>query len=127
MWKCVALWALLATQDLWAEPHLKSIKVAITNPTGENRPAENIVLPVPELKKIAPDFYPGSQIVTASNASTIAEAIVQHLTGILRSNVSITLEIDATLPEGVPDNVVRTVTENCRTLKFESGSGFEET
>ena len=64
MWKCVALWALLATQDLWAEPHLKSIKVAITNPTGENRPAENIVLPVPELKKIAPDFYPGSQIVT---------------------------------------------------------------
>jgi len=53
VWKCVALWALLATQDLWAEPHLKSIKVAITNPTGENRPAENIVLPVPELKKIA--------------------------------------------------------------------------
>ena len=73
MWKCVALWALLATQDLWAEAHLKSIKVAITNPTGENRPAENIVLPVPELKKIAPDFYPGSQIVTASDASTIAE------------------------------------------------------
>ncbi|OLB82806.1 MAG: hypothetical protein AUI12_18295 [Acidobacteria bacterium 13_2_20CM_2_57_6] len=81
VWKCVALWALLATQDLWAEPHLKSIKVAITNPTGENRPAENIVLPVPELKKIAPDFYPGSQIVTASNASTIAEdATVLHPT-----------------------------------------------
>jgi len=29
------------------------------------------------------------------------------------------------IPNGAPDNVVRTVTENCRTLKFES-SGFEE-
>jgi len=72
VWKCAALTALLATQVLWAEPHLKSIKVAITNTTGENRPAEDIVLSVPELEKIAPDFYPGSQIVTASDASTIA-------------------------------------------------------
>jgi hypothetical protein len=27
--------------------------------------------------------------------------------------------------EGAPDNVVRTVTENSRTLKFQSNSGFE--
>jgi unsaturated chondroitin disaccharide hydrolase len=81
VWKCAALTALLATQVLWAEPHLKSIKVAITNTTGENRPAEDIVLSVPELEKIAPDFYPGSQIVTASDASTIAEdATVLHPT-----------------------------------------------
>jgi hypothetical protein len=79
MWKYLALWVLLGTTDLWAEPHLKSIKVAITNPTDENRPAENIVLSVPELKKIAPDFYLGSQIVTASDAGTIAEdAAVLH-------------------------------------------------
>lgn len=80
VWTCAALTALLA-QVLWAEPHLKSIKVAITNCTGENRPAEDIVLSVPELEKIAPDFYPGSQIVTASDASTIAEdATVLHPT-----------------------------------------------
>ncbi len=35
-----------------------------------------------------------------------------------------TLEIDATIPDGAPDHVVRTVTENSRTLKFES-HGFE--
>jgi len=64
VWRCAALSVLLVTQVLWAEPHLKSIKVTITNPTDENRPAENIVLSVPELKKIVPDFYPGSQIVT---------------------------------------------------------------
>lgn len=31
-----------------------------------------------------------------------------------------TLEIEATAPEGFPDNVVRIVAENARTLKFKS-------
>ena len=35
-----------------------------------------------------------------------------------------TLEIEAEIPNGAPDNVVRTVTENGRTLKFKS-QGFE--
>ena len=38
--------------------------------------------------------------------------------------VTVTIEIAATGPGGVPDNVVRTVTENSRTLKFTS-QGFE--
>ena len=36
----------------------------------------------------------------------------------------VTLEIEAEIPGGVPENVVRTVTENGRTLKFTS-QGFE--
>jgi hypothetical protein len=36
----------------------------------------------------------------------------------------VTLEIEATIPEGAPENVVRTVTENSRTLKL-SSHGFE--
>jgi hypothetical protein len=35
-----------------------------------------------------------------------------------------TLEIEAEVPGGAPDHVVRTVTENSRTLKFAS-HGFE--
>jgi hypothetical protein len=36
--------------------------------------------------------------------------------------VTVTLEIEADIPDGAPDNVVRTVTENSQTLKFtESG------
>jgi hypothetical protein len=35
------------------------------------------------------------------------------------------LEIDAQIPNGSPEKVVRIVTENCRTLKF-SDHGFEE-
>jgi unsaturated chondroitin disaccharide hydrolase len=81
MWTCAVMLALATAPVLWAEAHLKSIKVAITNPTDENRPAENIVLSVTDVSRIAPDFYPGSQIVTASDASTVAEdAMVLHPT-----------------------------------------------
>ena len=41
-----------------------------------------------------------------------------------RAEVRVTLEIEATIPEGAPENVVRTVTENSRTLKL-SSHGFE--
>ncbi|HEY1205115.1 MAG: hypothetical protein ABSH46_18000 [Bryobacteraceae bacterium] len=51
--------------------------------------------------------------------------MVQHLAGLLDAKVTVTLEIEAEIPSGAPDHVVRTVTENCRTLKFEN-SGFEE-
>jgi hypothetical protein len=39
--------------------------------------------------------------------------------------VKVTLEIEAIMPTGTPENVVRTVTENCRTLKFDA-HGFEK-
>jgi hypothetical protein len=40
------------------------------------------------------------------------------------ADVELTLEIHADLSEGAADNIVRTVTENCRTLKF-IDHGFE--
>jgi hypothetical protein len=40
------------------------------------------------------------------------------------STVTVSLEIEAEMPAGAPDNVVRTVTENSRTLKF-GNHGFE--
>lgn len=58
------------------------------------------------------------------DASRIADEVVAHLTGLVGSNVSVTLEIQAAVPAGVPENVVRIVTENARTLKFNS-QGFE--
>lgn len=58
------------------------------------------------------------------DAGRIADEVITHLVGLVGSSVRVTLEIEADIPEGAPDNVVRTVTENSRTLKF-SGSGFE--
>ena len=59
------------------------------------------------------------------DASRIADEVVAHLSGLVGAEVTVILEIDAEIPDGAPDNVVRTVTENSRTLKFES-HGFEE-
>jgi len=59
------------------------------------------------------------------DAGKIADEVLSHLVGLLGSSVRVTLEIEAEIPAGVPDNVVRAVTENGRTLKFTSTSGFE--
>ena len=59
------------------------------------------------------------------DASRIADEVIQHLTRLVGAEVAITLEIQAKLPDGASDKTVRDVTENCRTLKFES-FGFEE-
>ncbi len=59
------------------------------------------------------------------DAGRIAEEIVQHLVGLTGADVEIHLEIQARIPGGAPEKVVRTVTENCRTLKFKT-HGFEE-
>lgn len=59
------------------------------------------------------------------DASRIAEEVVAHLAGIVEADLTVTLEIEAVIPDGAPDDVVRTVTENARTLNF-SDHGFEK-
>jgi predicted AAA+ superfamily ATPase len=57
---------------------------------------------------------------TGRDAGRIADEVISHLSGLLGTSVRVTLEIEAEIPQGVPENVVRTVTENCRTLRFTS-------
>lgn len=59
------------------------------------------------------------------DASKIAEEVIAHLAGLVGAKVTVTLEISAEVPGGVPDQAVRTVTENSRTLKF-TDQGFEK-
>jgi len=59
------------------------------------------------------------------DAGKIAEEVISHLASLMGATVTVTLEIEAQMPEGAPGNVVRTVTENSRTLKFTS-QGFEK-
>lgn len=60
------------------------------------------------------------------DAGRIAEEVISHLAGLVGAEVTVTLEIDASIPGGAPEHVVRTVTENSRTLNFTVGSGFEK-
>jgi hypothetical protein len=59
------------------------------------------------------------------DASRIADEVISHLAGLVGARVTITIEVDAEIPSGTPDQVVRIVTENSRTLKFTS-HGFEK-
>jgi hypothetical protein len=61
----------------------------------------------------------------ARDASEIGEAVVAHLNGLVGAKVNVTLEIQAELPDGAPEDVVRTVTENATTLRFDPATGFE--
>jgi hypothetical protein len=59
------------------------------------------------------------------DAGRIADEVIAHLVALVGANVRVTLEIEAEIASGAPDNVVRTVTENSRTLKF-TNYGFEK-
>jgi hypothetical protein len=54
------------------------------------------------------------------DAGRIAEKVIAHLAGQLGAEVRVTLEIEALLPNGASDQIVRAVTKNSHTLKFSS-------
>ncbi len=58
------------------------------------------------------------------DAGRIADEVISHLAGLVGSRVRVTLEIEAEISDGITENVVRTVTENSRTLRFDY-HGFE--
>lgn len=59
------------------------------------------------------------------NIGNLMDEVINHLMQIEGANVEIKLLVEATMPDGTPVTTVRTVTENCRTLKIDD-FGFEE-
>jgi predicted AAA+ superfamily ATPase len=52
------------------------------------------------------------------DAGQIAEEITTHLMGLPGASITVTLELHADVPGGIPDNIVRIVRENGKALKF---------
>ena len=100
-----------------AQPGGTKVPVGITPPDGP-------IVPPPSL----PHRYHGTANLdperVGRDASQIANEVIAHLAGLVGSEVRVTLEIEADVPDGVPENVVRIVMENGKTLKFTS-QGFE--
>jgi hypothetical protein len=94
--------------------------------TDPSKTESNTINPSPEPEK--PKRFHGTVQLDPNrvgrDAGRIADEVIAHLAGLLGSDVQVTLEIDANVPNGVPDQTVQTVTENCQTLKFRS-QGFE--
>ncbi|MFO8039417.1 MAG: hypothetical protein R6U67_08195 [Sodalinema sp.] len=63
----------------------------------------------------------------SGDVGQVADEVIQHLTSLNNAKIRITLEIDADIPEGIPEDVARTVLENCKTLKFEQQTLDSET
>ncbi|MBN2054584.1 AAA+ family ATPase, partial [bacterium] len=94
--------------------------------TGTTHGADTGVLPPP-----APTYrrFHGSvqldSLRVGRDASRIADEVIQHLSKYIGAKVEVTLEIRVEMPDGATEKTIRDVTENCRTLRFDS-FGFEE-
>jgi hypothetical protein len=83
---------------------------------------------VPTTKKKIRRFHASFEaeaLRLSRDGDQIAREVLQHLNALVGANVKVTLEISAEFAGDVPESTVRTVTENCRTLKFKD-HGFEE-
>lgn len=54
------------------------------------------------------------------DAGRIGDEVIAHLAGLVGADLRITLEISVEVPEGIPENVIRIVSENCAALKFKN-------
>ncbi|MCL1790896.1 MAG: Swt1 family HEPN domain-containing protein [Peptococcaceae bacterium] len=55
-----------------------------------------------------------------STAGTINTEVLQHLNRLTGARTRITLDIQVSVPDGVPDHVAHTIRENCKFLKFDN-------
>ena len=68
--------------------------------------------------KIDPDRY-------SRDIGNVTREVIDRLSG-AGAHLEITIDIQATKPEGFDEAEVRTISENARVLKFDPSSGFEK-
>ena len=124
----------IASRQMDAErvvtPPVVGPEIVTEDDDGEKTPIPPVVPPIvdPPVAAKSKRFH-GTAVLDATrvgrDASRIAEEVIAHLTGLVGTRVRVTIEVEAEIPAGASDHLVRTVTENCRTLKFTS-QGFEK-
>ena len=124
---CLLVKPEIASKQLESERAKPDDKAGGTQSTGEGEsPGEGGAGDAGASRK--PNRYHGTVVLDSNrvgrDAGRIAEEVISHLVGLMGASVTVTLEIQAEIPDGTPDNTVRTVTENARVLKFTS-QGFE--
>jgi len=99
-----------------------------TTPSGATPTGTTAATKTGAAVPVLPRRFHGTVALDASrvgrDAGRIAEEVIQHLETLKGAKVRVTLEIAAEIPNGAPDNVQRTVTENSVALKFMT-HGFE--
>ncbi|MDE7242627.1 MAG: DUF499 domain-containing protein, partial [Oscillospiraceae bacterium] len=97
-----------------------------------NAEAEENMVNIPSVSQPAPPkntrFYMSVPLDTTRigrDVQKLVEEIISHLTSTDGTQVEVSLEVNVQTPAGLPQQVVRTVSENCRTLHIQD-FGFEE-
>lgn len=97
--------------------------------TGDNEDEEKVTVTLPPPQLTQKRRFYGSvdldSLRLIGHSQQIADEVLQHLTSLIGAKVKVTLEIEAEVTEGIPDHAIRTISENCKTLKFKS-QGFED-
>jgi predicted AAA+ superfamily ATPase len=112
----------LALAQLEAEP-----PTSAPPPQGPSGPLPSHPVPAgPEPEPVVPQTRRFYGVVTLDperlnrDFGRVAQEVVQHLTSLVGTDVEVTVEVRAASNSGFPEQVVRTVNENARTLKFTS-------
>jgi hypothetical protein len=104
----------------------------------EEEPEDTIVDPPPPVNRPLPPqettkerlpkrFYASITLDperVGRDAGRVADEVLSQLSALPGANVKVTVEIETETPEGVPEHVQRTVSENAGVLKFDL-HGFE--
>ena len=116
----------MAAESVGESPVGPTVSAGGTTAPGPGTGPTETPGPTPEIQ---PKRFHGTVTLDATrvgrDASRIADEVIAHLSGLVGVSVTVTLEVEAEIPTGAPDHVVRTVTENSRTLNFTS-HGFEK-
>jgi len=82
-----------------------------------NKPAEELPTHFYMSKKV-------DNVRIFNDIKKLVDEIVQHLTQVKGASVEVSLDVNVNAPNGIPQDVVRTVNENCMTLKVDD-KGFD--
>jgi hypothetical protein len=119
---CRSTWTNFSSATTIARTRIFSAAAILDKPTGNGEQ------PIEQTKPLLRRFHGTAALNSlrlSRDAGQIADEIVQHLTKLPGATVELTIEVQAKIPAGAPDDVVRTISENCRTLKFKNFD-FEE-
>ena len=68
-------------------------------------------------------FFMSAQLDTTRinrDVQRLVEEVISHLTSVDGCTVEVSLEVNVQAPDGLPVPIVRTIMENCRTLKVKN-------
>ena len=96
----------------------------LTPPTDQGQ--EVTIAPETDDKPTSPQnthFFMSAQLDNTRinrDVQRLVEEVISHLTGIDGCTVDVSLEVNVQAPNGLPVPIVRTIMENCRTLKVKN-------